>query len=87
MSAYVLGTRRPAMRDARARNVGYLFRNLRKFLRLRRSQVENDTVGFQANLRRHQFDPMLAYAQIAADIGKHAGDLVVGAKLKGSDLP
>ncbi len=87
MSASVLGAWRPRMPDAGAQNVGYLFRTLRKLLRLCRREVKNDAVGLQTNLRGRQAYAVLAYAQKAADIGIHAGNLVVSAKLKGLDFP
>ncbi len=58
----------------------------RKFLSLRRRQVNNDAVTFQVNLRGQQSYAMLAKAQEAADIGMQLGDLVVSATLKGRDL-
>ena len=87
MSAYVLGARRSRMRSALAQNVGYLFHDFRKFLRLCRRHVKNNAVRFQANLRGCQHYPMLAQAQVAADIGKHPGNLVVRGTLKGCDFP
>ena len=87
MSAHVLGAWRSRMPNARAPNVECLLRYFRKFLRLRRRQVKNNAVSFQANLLGRQFYPMLAYAQVAADIGIHRGNLVVGGTMKGCDLP
>ena len=75
------------MPNTRAQNVECLLRYFWKFLRLRRRQAKNNAVSFQANLLGRQVYPMLAYAQVAADIGIHRGNLVVSGTMKGCDLP
>ena len=64
-----------------------LIPNFLKFLRLRLRQVKNNAVTLQVDLRGHEFYPILAQAQEAADIGVHLGNLVVRGTLKGRDIP
>ena len=76
------------MLNARAQNARLLLHNyFRKFLRLRRRQGKNDAVSFQVNLPGRQFNPVLADAHEAANIGIHPANVVVSGTLKGRDLP